>query len=253
MSAWRSMTARTSTACPRSSGRAASCSPARRRALPRSSCRQRPAGRSALPRRRRSARASPAPLRVNRGRPELLEDIGKSIPIELALTCQYRSDIVDCRRSSSAANLGPLPPGKQEAAVLGQAEQGLAVVSARRSDRAIQPTLAGSTKTMRGKPYERIPREDGADHGRQRRDRQGGGPAIGITSRVARIYLACRTGIGRQRQRPSLKRRPAGASSTSLSWTLPIWVRSAPACRPSTIPRCAGHERRRHWPARRWT
>ena len=40
-----------------------------------------------------------------------------------------------------------LAPRKQEAAVLGQAEQGLAVISARRSDHTIQPTLPGPTKT----------------------------------------------------------------------------------------------------------
>jgi hypothetical protein len=36
---------------------------------------------------------------------------------------------------------------------------------------------------MRGNPDEHTPRKDRADHGRQRRDRQGGGPAAGATSR----------------------------------------------------------------------
>ena len=63
--------------------------------------------------------------------------------MKMALTYHKMSAIVD-RSLQLAAHLGLLPPGKQEAAVLGQAEQGPAVVSARRSDRAIQPTLAGT-------------------------------------------------------------------------------------------------------------
>ena len=45
---------------------------------------------------------------------------------------------------------------------------------------------------MRGNHDEHTPRKDRADHGRQRRDRQGRGPATGTTSEMARIYLACR-------------------------------------------------------------
>ena len=44
------------------------------------------------------------------------------------------------------------------------------------------------------------------------------------------------TETGRQRQRPNSKQRPAGASSTSFSWTSPIWVRCTLALRPSTDP-----------------
>ena len=75
--------------------------------------------------------------------------------------------------------------------MLGQAEQGLAVVSALRSDHTIQPTLAGPTKDERNSD-EHNPRKDRVDHGRQRRDRQGGGPATGSRPEFARIYLACR-------------------------------------------------------------
>ena len=45
---------------------------------------------------------------------------------------------------------------------------------------------------MRGNPSERTPWKDGAHHGRQRRDRQGGGAATSTTARNGRIYLACR-------------------------------------------------------------
>ena len=75
--------------------------------------------------------------------------------------------------------------------MLGQAEQGLAVVSTRGPTAPFsQPWL--DLQKMRGNSDEHNPRKDRVDHGRQRRDRQGGGPATGITSRVARIYLACR-------------------------------------------------------------
>ena len=205
-----------------------------RRALPRSSCRQRPAERSALPRRRRSARASRRPCASTAADQNSLEDIGRSIPIKMALTFQYDVCHSGSNNPVRQTTSGLLPPGKQEAAVLGQAEQGLAVVSARRSDHTIQPTLAGPTKDERNSD-EHNPRKDRVDHGRQRRDRQGDGPATGITSRD-RPHLP---GVPEPRQGDNgegraRSGRPAGASSTSFSWTLPIRARSAPAWRAST-------------------
>ena len=69
--------------------------------------------------------------------------------MKMALTFHNQSAIVDRTIQYAATTSGLLPPGTQEAAVLGQAEQGLAVVSARRPDHTIQPTLAGPTKDER--------------------------------------------------------------------------------------------------------
>ncbi len=59
----------------------------------------------------------------------------------MALTFQNISDKVD-HQFHLCNNNGLLSPGKQQAAVLGQTEQGLAAVSTPRSDRAIQPNPA---------------------------------------------------------------------------------------------------------------
>ena len=62
-----------------------------------------------------------------------------------------------------------------------------------------------------GNPNDRTARKDSSDHGRERRDRQGSGPATGITSRDgAHLPGVPKPRPGDRRQRPSLKPRPAG-------------------------------------------
>ena len=112
-----------------------------------------------------------------------------SIPIKVALTCHITSDKVDESFQSGTTFLQP--PAKQEAAVLDQAEQGLAVGPAPRSDHTIQPTLAGPTN-MRGIPVSTTPGKTvlitganagiGKDVARQ----------LALRPEMARIYLACR-------------------------------------------------------------
>ena len=53
---------------------------------------------------------------------------------------------------------------------------------------------------------------------------------------TARIYLACRNQDRAATAKADLEAKPAGASSTSFSWTSPIWIRSAPAWPASTDP-----------------
>ncbi len=59
---------------------------------------------------------------------------------------------------------------------------------------------------MRGNSDEHNPGKDRVDHGRQRRDRQGRGPATGIyVPRSPASTWRAGTETGRQRQRPSSK------------------------------------------------
>ena len=52
---------------------------------------------------------------------------------------------------------------------------------------------------------------------------------LALRPEIARIYLACRNKNRATTAKAELEAKTAGPSSTSFSWTLPTWARSAPA------------------------
>ena len=59
---------------------------------------------------------------------------------------------------------------------------------------------------------------------------------LALRPEIARIYLACRNRDRATTAKAELEAETGRTSSTSFSWMLPIWVRSAPAWRPSKDP-----------------
>ena len=57
---------------------------------------------------------------------------------------------------------------------------------------------------------------------------------LALRPEIARIYLACRNRDRATTAKAELEAKTGRRISTSFSWTLPIWARSAPAWRAST-------------------